>query len=47
MPNFIPVNGSTLHLVGICFNRIGMNGSSGRSMNIGELLQRCDSYSVE
>ncbi|MDD2878307.1 MAG: hypothetical protein PHT60_14170 [Acidiphilium sp.] len=24
MPDFIPENGSTLHLVGVCFNRIGM-----------------------
>ena len=24
MPNFIPGNGSTLHLVGVCLNRIGM-----------------------
>jgi len=27
MPNSIPENGSTLHLVGVCLNRIGMDYS--------------------
>ena len=28
MPSFIPERGSTLHLVGVCVNRIGREGSS-------------------
>ena len=46
MPNSIPENGSTLHLVGVCLNRIGMVRSSSLLAPAGRFRFECKSMGV-